>query len=53
MTATLPIVMLVIVAIKGATLDGAANGIRFYLMPDLSKLMDMNVNKRVISLQYL
>lgn len=40
MTASLPIVMLVIVLIRGVTLDGAADGLRYYLRPDISRLAD-------------
>jgi SNF family Na+-dependent transporter len=42
-TATFPYVVLVILVIFGATLDGAKDGIRFYLKPDISKLSDSSV----------
>lgn len=42
-TATFPYVVLVILVIFGATLDGAKDGIRFYLKPDVSKLGDSKV----------
>lgn len=37
-TATFPYVVLLILLVYGATLDGAANGIKFYMEPDFSKL---------------
>ena len=42
-TATFPYVVLVILVIFGATLDGAKDGITFYLKPDISKLGDSSV----------
>ena len=42
-TATFPYVVLVILVIFGATLDGASDGIEFYLKPDRSKLADGKV----------
>ena len=42
-TATFPYVVLVILVIFGATLDGASDGIEFYLKPDTSKLADGKV----------
>ena len=42
-TATFPYVVLVILVIFGATLDGARDGIEFYLKPDVSKLADSSV----------
>ncbi|XP_041111425.1 sodium- and chloride-dependent GABA transporter 2-like [Polyodon spathula] len=42
-TATFPYVMLVILMIRGVTLPGAAEGIKFYLYPDLSRLADPQV----------
>jgi SNF family Na+-dependent transporter len=35
--------VLLILGIKGWTLDGAGNGIEFYLKPDFSRLFDANV----------
>ena len=43
MSATLPYVMLVILLIRGVTLEGAANGILYFLKPDFSKLLDAQV----------
>ena len=42
-TATFPYLVLVILVIFGATLDGAREGIDFYLRPDWSKLADGKV----------
>ncbi|KAG2468368.1 S6A13 protein, partial [Polypterus senegalus] len=39
-TATFPYVMIVILLVRGLTLPGAANGIIFYLYPDVSRLAD-------------
>ena len=42
-TATFPYFVLIILVIFGATLDGAKDGIEFYLKPDVSKLADGKV----------
>ncbi|EDV20630.1 uncharacterized protein TRIADDRAFT_64302 [Trichoplax adhaerens] len=42
-TATFPYVVLVILLIRGVTLEGHLDGIRFYLTPDWSKLSDAKV----------
>ena len=39
-TATFPYVMLLILLIRGATLDGSLDGVIFYLKPDFTKLKD-------------
>uniref|UniRef100_A0A8C4Q6X4 Transporter n=1 Tax=Eptatretus burgeri TaxID=7764 RepID=A0A8C4Q6X4_EPTBU len=42
-TATFPYFMLVILLIRGVTLPGASQGIKFYLYPDVSRLTDPQV----------
>ncbi|XP_075875947.1 sodium- and chloride-dependent GABA transporter 3-like [Nelusetta ayraudi] len=42
-TATFPYVMLLILLIRGVTLPGAADGIYYYLYPDLSRLSNLEV----------
>lgn len=42
-TATFPYVMLLILLIRGVTLPGAYDGIKFYLYPDISRLSDPQV----------
>ncbi|XP_028841052.1 sodium- and chloride-dependent taurine transporter-like [Denticeps clupeoides] len=42
-TATFPFIMLFVLLIRGITLPGAAEGIRFYLYPDLTRLQDPEV----------
>uniref|UniRef100_H2Y7H9 Transporter n=1 Tax=Ciona savignyi TaxID=51511 RepID=H2Y7H9_CIOSA len=42
-TSTLPLVMLVVVLVRGVTLDGAAEGIYFYLNPNMTKLGEPQV----------
>ncbi|KAG7220005.1 hypothetical protein INR49_009325 [Caranx melampygus] len=43
-TATFPYVMLLILLVRGLTLPGAWDGIRFYLNPDLSRLADLEIS---------
>ena len=42
-TATFPYVVMVILVIRGATLDGSLDGVAFYLKPDFSRLTDPKV----------
>jgi SNF family Na+-dependent transporter len=42
-TATFPYVILVILLIRAVTLDGAYDGIKFYMVPDWSRLSDIKV----------
>ncbi|KAG9353040.1 hypothetical protein JZ751_017616, partial [Albula glossodonta] len=42
-TATFPYVMLLILLLRGVTLPGAADGIKFYLYPDMSRLSDPQI----------
>uniref|UniRef100_A0A3Q3M7T1 Transporter n=1 Tax=Mastacembelus armatus TaxID=205130 RepID=A0A3Q3M7T1_9TELE len=42
-TATFPFVMLIVLLVRGVTLPGAAEGIKFYLYPDLTRLRDPEV----------
>lgn len=42
-TATFPYLMLVVLLIRGVTLPGAAQGIQFYLYPNLTRLWDPQV----------
>lgn len=42
-TAIFPYVMLTILLIRGASLPGAIEGVKFYLTPDFSRLLDSRV----------
>lgn len=42
-TATIPYLFLIIMLIKGLTLDGSVDGIRQFLAPDFSRLMSVQV----------
>ncbi|KAF4110307.1 solute carrier family 6 member 6a [Onychostoma macrolepis] len=42
-TATFPFLMLIVLLVRGVTLPGASEGIKFYLYPDLTRLKDPEV----------
>lgn len=46
-TATFPYVMLLVLLVRGVTLPGASEGIKFYLYPDLSRLSDAQVRNQL------
>lgn len=43
-TAIMPYILLTILLIRGLTLDGSMDGIRYYLYPEWSKLLEINVS---------
>lgn len=43
-TATLPYLMMFVMLIRGLTLPGAMEGIKFYLTPDFSRLLHFSVS---------
>lgn len=48
-TATFPYVMLLVLLVRGLTLPGALDGIKFYLWPDPARLADPQVRTDPIS----
>ena len=54
-TATSPYLLLLILLVRGVTLPGAWEGIKFYLLPDWARLADPQVREdiRVLSKQRL
>jgi solute carrier family 6 amino acid transporter-like protein 5/7/9/14 len=42
-TATFPYVVLIGLLIKGCTLEGAIDGVKFFIVPDWSKLKNFQV----------
>lgn len=47
-TATFPYLILIALLIRGVTLPGAMDGIRFYLLPDPTRLSDPQVRKKIV-----
>ena len=41
----MPYVIIIILLIRGVLLDGAAEGVKFYLEPDLSRLSQTEVSR--------
>ena len=48
MTALFPYVILVIILIRGVTLDGAAEGVLYYITPDWPKLLSAKVWRHIV-----
>ena len=48
-TATTPFVLLLMLVIRGVTLPHAADGLRYYLEPDFSRLADVAVTPTLLS----
>ena len=42
--AIFPYIMLTVLLVKGITMDGYQDGIKYFLQPDLDKLADVNVS---------
>ncbi|KAJ6668305.1 hypothetical protein lerEdw1_015682 [Lerista edwardsae] len=51
-TATFPFVMLLVLLIRGVTLPGAAQGIKFYLYPDITRLADPQAVDKVREIMF-
>ena len=47
-TATFPYVVLTILLVRGVTLDGAVDGIIFYLEPKLERLLESQVFQSIL-----
>ena len=45
-TALMPYVIIIILLVRGVLLDGAAEGVMFYLNPELSRLKETEVSLR-------
>ena len=44
MTTPVPFIVLLILLIRGVTLDGAGVGLEYFLVPDFEKLSDIDVS---------
>ena len=44
-TATVPVLLILVVLVKGVTLEGASTGIKYYLYPNMTRLQDAEVKK--------
>ena len=49
-TATVPYVFLFILLIRGLTLEGSLDGIKYYITPDWKRLLEFKVSFRVMKL---
>jgi len=52
-TATSPYILMFILLIRGVTLEGAMDGLRFYLVPDFSRLSDPQVGTLLLHLLHI
>ena len=50
-TATMPYIVLLILMIRGLLLDGAKDGIIYFLNPDLSRLWEKQVSNQKINIE--
>ena len=47
-TATSPYVLMFVLLIRGVTLEGASTGLRYYLLPEWSRLLDPQVGDQLV-----